>query len=128
MMRQDELLIRLQMLRNDLTADIVIPEIEKLAAASTTSTIDHLRTCARLAMLNQPMPWEKQTKRQRLISALRERLNLNDSMTSDDEILKSTTGTLLRQTIELDFAIRDLEYICKNEISKIFSKIGRPKK
>jgi len=75
MIEYDELVIRLQMIREDLTGQIVIPEIEKLAAASTISITDHLRACICLAMKNQPMAWEKQTKRQRLISALRKKLD-----------------------------------------------------
>ena len=87
------------MLRNDLTEDVVTPEITKLAESTTISGMDHLRACMRLAMLGQPMPWEKQTRRQRLISTLRETMDIDNSLASDDEILKITTRTFLRQAL-----------------------------
>jgi len=133
MIEYNNLLIRLQMLRDDLTGEVVISEIEKLAAASTISTTHHLRACVRLAMKNQPMPWEKQTKRQRLISALREKLDVTEEMVSDDKILLETTGTLIRKGIELDFAFKDLSQVFKESIpsvfylEKVFGKLKRKK-
>ena len=112
----NELLIRLQMLRDDLTGEVVIPEIEKLSAASTTSATGHLRACIRLAMKSQPMAWEKQTKRQRLISTLRERLNIDKSLTSDYEILEVTKNTFTRKIVELDLAVEDLGQVFRDSM------------
>ena len=127
----NEQLIRLQMLRDDLTGEIVIPEIEKLSAASTTSATDHLRACVRLAMKSQPMPWEKQTNRQRLISALRERLDIDESLSSDYEILEFTKNTFTRKIVELDLVVEDFGKAVRDsmwsadDFKKVVKKIRR---
>lgn len=58
MIEYQKLITQLRALRADLDEKLIASEVQKLATADTTSTLDHLRHCIQLGMKGEPMPWE----------------------------------------------------------------------
>ncbi len=61
--------------------------------------------------------------KRRLIKTIRERLSLTEDMVTDEDILKSTKGTVLRAGIELNLACRDFSIVLRREIKKVSENI-----